>query len=45
MPKKQKLVTIVIRGCVFKVEARRAGELERLEREAIRKDWQTNQLP
>lgn len=44
-PRKPKLVTIVIRGCVFKIEARRAGELERLEREAVRKDWASNQLP
>lgn len=37
--------TIVIRGCLFRVTHAQARELERLEREAIRRDWATNQLP
>ena len=40
-----KLITIVIRGCLVKVTPEQAREFERLEREAIRKDWATNQLP
>ena len=37
--------TIVIRGCLVRVTKEQARELERLEREAVRKDWATNQLP
>lgn len=37
--------TIIIRGCVFRVTKKQAIELERLERELMRKDWATNQLP
>ena len=40
-----KTVTIVIRGCLIRVTKAQAQELARLEREQIRKDWNTNQLP
>ena len=42
---KPKIVTVVIRGCLFRVERSRAGELEALEKEALRKDWALNRLP
>jgi hypothetical protein len=40
-----KLVTIVIRGCLVKVTPEQAREFEHLEREAVREDCATNQLP
>lgn len=42
---KSKLVTIVIRGCIFKVERSRARELRALETKLLREEWRTNQLP
>ena len=40
-----KTITIVIRGCLIRVTQAQARELEKLEREMIRKDWANNQLP
>ena len=45
MKTKRKLVTIVIRDCIFLVEPSRAGELVALEREMVRREWATNTLP
>lgn len=40
-----KIKLIVIRGVIFRVERSRAAELERLEKEILRKEWNQNQLP
>jgi len=37
--------TIIIRGCLIRVTKEQARELERLEREAVRRDWSNNRLP
>lgn len=37
--------TIVIRGCLIRVTLEQAAVFERLEREQLRKDWNSNQLP
>jgi hypothetical protein len=39
-----KLVTIVIRGVVFRVSAKTARELQKFERKLIQKEWNNNQL-
>lgn len=42
---KQKLVKIIIRGVEFQVTPDFAREMQQKEREMIRKEWDTNQLP
>lgn len=44
MKKSQKLVTVVIRGCIFRVPKEKALEIERREREVMRQDWNTNRV-
>lgn len=43
--KRHKLVTIILRDCIFQVERSRAAELLALEKKILRKEWNTNQLP
>jgi hypothetical protein len=37
--------TIVIRGCKFRISIKQARKLEKLERQMIRQEWATNELP
>jgi len=42
--KRVKLVTIVIRGCVFRVTPEVAREMKRLESVWLNREWNTNTL-
>lgn len=42
--KKQKLVSVVIRGCVVRVPATEAPKLAAAERELTRTDWNRNRI-
>lgn len=40
--KKNKFITIVIRGCKIRVDRERAAELQKHEAGQMRKDWNNN---
>jgi small-conductance mechanosensitive channel len=44
MKKQPRKRTIIVRGVAFQVTPEQAREIEKREREIVRKEWNTNQI-